>query len=78
MMYLPRDNSVAAGDIIVSSGEGGAFPKGQIIGTVTEVKTSGNDLGYYAVIKPAVDILNVEEVMVITRFDGQTTLKPAE
>ena len=78
MMYLPRDNSVAAGDFIVSSGEGGAFPIGQIIGTVTEVKSSGNDLGYYAVIKPAVDILNVEEVMVITRFDGQTTLKPEE
>lgn len=78
MMYLPRDNSVAAGDFIVSSGEGGVFPKGQIIGTVTEVKSSGNDLGYYAVIKPAVDILNVEEVMIITKFDGQTSLKPAE
>lgn len=76
--YLPRENSVAAGDFIISSGEGGVFPKGQIIGTVTEVKSSGNDLGYYAVIKPAVDVKTVEEVMIITAFDGQQSLKPAE
>lgn len=76
--YLPRDNSVAAGDFIISSGEGGVFPKGQIIGTVTEVKSSGNDLGYYAVVKPAVDIFTVEEVMVITDFEGQGILTPAE
>ncbi len=75
--YLSRENSVAAGDFIISSGEGGVFPKGQIIGTVTEVRSSGNDLGYYAVIKPAVDVFNVEEVMVITSFDGQSSLKPA-
>ena len=76
--YLPRENLVAAGDFIVSSGEGGVFPKGQIIGTVEQVKSSGNDLGYYAVIKPIVDIATVDEVMVITAFEGQKSLKPSE
>ena len=74
MIYLPRDNAVAAGDLIVSSGEGGVFPAGLIVGTVTEIKASGNDTGYYAVIRPAEQPEEVDDVMVLTDFEGQSHL----
>lgn len=74
MIYLPRDNAVAAGDLIISSGDGGVFPEGLMVGTVSEIKASENDTGYYAVIRPVEELDEVDDVMVLTDFEGQSHL----
>lgn len=71
MIYLSKDNKMAVGDFIITSGAGGVFPANQLVGTVKEVKSSNSSIGYYAVIKPQVDVFNLKDVMVITEFDGQ-------
>lgn len=68
---LSRSSSITPGGIIVTSGIGATYPKGLIIGTVSEVNESPYDLSSYAVIEPGVDISQLEDVFVITDFEGQ-------
>lgn len=64
LYYLPSGSDLVPGDIIVTNGLGGIFPKGIIVGTVTEV-ASGDDADRNASVKPAVDFTHLEEVLVI-------------
>lgn len=68
---LERTTSVSPGGIILTSGIGGIYPKGLIIGTVNEVCESEYDLSNYAVIEPGVNVKEIEDLYVITDFDGQ-------
>ncbi len=68
---LERTTAVSPGGIILTSGIGGIYPKGLIIGTVSEVCESGYDLSNYAVIEPGVNVKDIEDLFVITDFDGQ-------
>lgn len=68
---LSRSSSITPGGIIVTSGIGATYPKGLIIGTVSEVNESPYDLSSYAVIEPGVDLSQLEDVFVITAFSGQ-------
>ncbi|MBR5438107.1 MAG: rod shape-determining protein MreC [Clostridia bacterium] len=68
---LERTTEVTPGGIVITSGIGGTYPKGIIIGTVSEVAESKYDLSNYAVIEPGVDVRDIEDLFVITDFDGQ-------
>ena len=68
MMYIPSDNTVSSGNFIVTSGDGGIFPDGLIIGTVVEIKTSTNKISCEAKIQPIVDFSEISDVMIITDF----------
>lgn len=68
---LERTTAVSPGGIVVTSGIGGIYPKGLIIGTVSQVLESSVDISSYAVITPGVDIESVEDVFVIKEFEGQ-------
>lgn len=75
--YLPRESAVTAGDIVATSGLGSvfgvAFPKGLIIGTVTEVRAENNGIVLYAVVEPAAQIRSVQDVFILTSFPGQSS-----
>lgn len=75
MNDLTRDCTVAIGDSIVTSGGGGVFPEGLMVGTVNTMGQDVGDIMYYAVIDPAVNFEKLRNVMVITAFEGQTMLK---
>lgn len=68
---LGEEPKVQAGDLIVTSGIGGRFPKGLLIGKVAELKNSTTDVSRYATIQPLVDIRNVKDVLIITDFQGK-------
>lgn len=68
---LERTTGVSPGGIILTSGIGGIYPKGLIIGTVNEVCESEYDLSNYAVVEPGVNVKEIEDLYVITDFDGQ-------
>lgn len=68
MIYIPSDNTISSGNFIVTSGDGGIFPSGLIIGTVVEVKTSTNKISCEAKIQPIVDFSEISDVMIITDF----------
>ena len=65
MVNVPRGQDMAVGDIVVTSGLGGIYPKGIMVGTVSAVKNDGGGLLHYAEIEPAVDFQRLEDVAVI-------------
>lgn len=68
---LERDTAVAEGGIVCTSGVGGVFPRGLIIGTVTTVQKEEGDISYYAEAKPEIEISEVQDAFVITDFEGK-------
>lgn len=71
MCYLPRKTKIVAGDMVLTSGLGGSFPKNIIIGTVEKVVVESHGASSYAVIKPYTDIGELRNVYVVTDFTGQ-------
>ncbi len=76
LINLARDADVQDGDVILTSGFGGIYPKGLIIGTVQKVVNAEGGLLKYAVIYPAVNFSRLEEVMVITNVTHFDTTQP--
>ncbi len=65
MYYVPSVNDIIPGDSVVSSGLDGVYPKGLVIGTVTEVSRQSDTSDQYLVVKPAADFQHLEEVLVL-------------
>ena len=63
---IPKEADVIKGYTIVTSGYGGVYPKGLLIGTVSQVSADGSGVSLAALVKPAVDFTKVEEVFIIT------------
>lgn len=63
MDFLPIDTDIQIGDNILTSGIGGIYPKGLMIGQVVEVGEQSNQKK--VVVKSAVNFRNLEEVMVM-------------
>ena len=53
------------GDVLETSGLGGNYPKGILIGTVKEIEDDVSGYSQYAIIDTAVDFERIREVMVI-------------
>lgn len=67
--YLPTDCSLLTGDMVVTSGLGGYYPSGLVIGSVEEVQVDDSGAASYAVLVPAVDFDALTEVFVIKSFE---------
>ena len=57
------------GDQIVTSGLGGYYPSGLVIGSVESHQTGDDGLARYAVLAPMMDFAALTEVFVITDYD---------
>jgi rod shape-determining protein MreC len=68
MDYLPQDNKVLVGDIVVTSGESGNFPAGVPVGQVVEVEQNDVEMFQRAVVRTTVDFDTLETVLVVTNF----------
>jgi rod shape-determining protein MreC len=66
LKYLLRADDVTVGDIVVTSGLGGNFPKGLMVGEIRKVDKRGHGVFQYAELVPSVDLTKLEEVLVIT------------
>lgn len=68
---LDTSTSIVGGGIVCTSGAGGVFPNGLIIGEISAIKNEDISSTYYAEVKPFVDIDELSDVFVITSFAGQ-------
>jgi rod shape-determining protein MreC len=66
LKYLLRTEEVIVGDIVVTSGLSGNFPKGLMVGEVRNVDKKGYGIFQYAELVPSVNLTKLEEVLVIT------------
>ena len=65
MDFVSAETTVRAGDIVISSGMGGVYPKGLIVGEVTRVKSSPSALYQNIEVTPSGRLSGLEEVLVL-------------
>lgn len=68
LQMVPQDLELKPGEIVLSSGLGGAYPSDLLIGQVISVIKRQTDLFQSAVVQPVVDFANLNAVLVITNF----------
>lgn len=80
--YLPLMADVVVGDEVVTSGMGGVFPKGILIGRISSVERKSGALFQEATLQSAVDLSRLEEVLILTNsdsrggFESKTSARP--
>jgi rod shape-determining protein MreC len=72
MQFITQQTRVQPGEVVVTSGLGGAYPPGIVIGTVAAVQQLTYEVQQRAEIVPAVDYNRLEMALIITNF------KPAD
>jgi rod shape-determining protein MreC len=76
LRYLDHRSGVKAQDEVVTSGMDGVFPKDIPVGTVRQVRQSGQGLFLEALVDPAADFSKVEEVLIIVAKRGGFDVRP--
>ena len=66
-MLIPTDADLVIGDTIETSGMGGIYPKGILIGKIKEIINTKNITERYAIVETSVDFSKLETVLVITQ-----------
>lgn len=65
LKYLSRTSDVQPGDVVVTSGQGGVFPKGLTVGRITRVVREEGELLLEAEVEPAASLDRLEEVLIL-------------
>lgn len=68
LSYLGKDTDIVIGDTVETSGRGGVFPKGIMIGTVESILVEEDGMSNYAVLRPFVDVETITHVFIIKDF----------
>ncbi|HIL88515.1 MAG TPA: rod shape-determining protein MreC [Deltaproteobacteria bacterium] len=71
LRQINRRAEIKEGDRVITSGLGRMYPKGVLLGTVVEVKHKSYELFKTAVLEPAINFDQIEEVFVIIRSHTQ-------
>lgn len=69
VLNLPMDSEVKEGDVIVTSGLGGYYPKEIKIGEVVSVEEDRVKVMKSAIVKPYVDFNKIEELFIVAPKD---------
>jgi rod shape-determining protein MreC len=74
--YALRSDDMNEGDVLVTSGTDGVFPRGLPVGRIAGLKRTGQGLYQRADVAPIVDVTKLEEVLVITSSDRPPETAP--
>lgn len=66
LKYIAKTETIKPGDIVLTSGLSGVFPKGLVLGVVREVDKANSGLFQRIVVVPAVDLTKLEEVVILS------------
>jgi rod shape-determining protein MreC len=70
LKYIARVEEVQPGDVVLTAGLAGVFPKGLLIGTVVSASRKGEGLFQKIDVTPAVDFARIEEVLALIPVNG--------
>ena len=71
LIHVPKKNKLKRGDLMITTGTSGLFPKDYPIGTILDIGIDSNGLSVCADIQPCVDVNRLTSVIVITDFSGK-------
>lgn len=73
MDYIPQEEQIAVGEVILTSGMGGNYPMSLVIGQIIEIVRNDIEPFQRAVVRPSVDFGRLETVLVLTSFEPVDT-----
>ena len=68
--YVSASEEIVAGDLLLTSGLDGVFPKGLPVGIVASVKKDASGLFWQAEVQPYVELNKLEDVLVLAPKEG--------
>lgn len=68
LSFLPEQAKLVTGDQVTTSGLGGVYPPGLVVGSVRTLCVEEDGVSRYAQVEPAADIAKVQNVYVIVDF----------
>lgn len=71
LIHVPLNNLLKEGDLMITNGSSGLFPKGYSIGIIKDISLDSSGLSVCAEIEPCIDITRLTSVIVITDFSGK-------
>ena len=69
LTYMATGSQIFVGDEVLTSGSGGAFPQGLVIGTVTAVQTEAGGQIEFGIVEPQCDLDSLVQVFVIKDYN---------
>ena len=69
LTYLPENTELITGDLVLTSGKGGTYPSGLVVGSIESLHTDASGMTRYAVLTPAADLDELIQVLIIKDFD---------
>jgi rod shape-determining protein MreC len=70
LKFVIRTDDIEPGDVLITSGLGGIFPKGIPVGTVSKANRKTYGISQEVEVRPSVDFSRLEEVMIVTQQSG--------
>ena len=67
LKYVPPEETVAKGEVVITSGFDGMFPEGLPVGVVSKVKKEGIEFFQYIEVQPFQSSAKLEDVIVLKR-----------
>lgn len=71
LTYIEDTSRVVAGDKVITSGKGGIYPSGLVIGTVESVSIDPSGLSASAIVEPEADIAAAAYLFIITDYEPE-------
>jgi rod shape-determining protein MreC len=69
LKYLDRIEDVVTGDVVITSGLAGVYPRGIEVGTISQIVRQNHGLYQYAKLTPHAPIGRLEDVLVVTEVE---------
>ncbi len=70
LKYALRTDDIQVGDLLISSGLGGVYPKGIPVGSVSKVNRKRFGITQEVEVRPSVDFTKLEEALVVTHIEN--------
>lgn len=70
MSYLPTDSVLRNNDQVLTTGST-VYPRSLIIGYITDADIDETGVAKYAILQPAADLDDIEQVFIITEYENQ-------
>ena len=70
MNYLPTDSVLRNNDQVLTTGST-VYPRGLILGYITDADFDETGVAKYAMLKPAAELDDLEQVFIITEYENQ-------
>ncbi len=68
MVYIEAESDIRVGDKVITSGIGGVYPRGLLVGRVSAIEVDEASRTLTAIIEPAADLDSISKVMIVTEY----------